>query len=78
MLTTIVLAALLQVPSPAQELAPGIQYDPAIPTLTEIVGHDFREEITPPEASELPSVYRVHDASIHERCPARAGEVSVD
>ena len=47
------LAVLLLVPiaapASAQELVPGTRYDPAIPTLTEVVGHDFGEEITPPE-----------------------------
>lgn len=38
----------LQVAAPAQELAPGTTYDPEIPTLDQIVGHDFREEITAP------------------------------
>src|SRR5690606_21007684 len=45
---TLALFALLQVPAPAQELAPGTRYDPAIPTLQQVVGHDFREEITAP------------------------------
>ena len=65
MLTTIVLAALLQVPSPTQDLAPGVQYDPAIPTLADVVGHDFREEITPPDA-----VIRYMEA-LHEAAPDR-------
>jgi hypothetical protein len=47
---TFALAVLLQVPPPAQALAPGTTYDPAIPTLEQVVGHDFREEITPPDA----------------------------
>ncbi len=47
---SLALLALLQVPAPTQELAPGTTYDPAIPTLEEVVGHDFREEITPPDA----------------------------
>jgi hypothetical protein len=33
----------------AQEFVPGTSYDPAIPTLAEVAGHDFREAITPPE-----------------------------
>lgn len=49
MLTALALAALMQVPAPTQDLAPGTSYDPAIPTLEEVVGHSFREEITPPE-----------------------------
>ena len=50
MLGTLVLAALMQLPAPTQELAPGTRYDPAIPTLTEVVGHDFRDEVTHPDA----------------------------
>ncbi len=49
MLGTLVLAAIMQVPAPTQELAPGTRYDPAIPTLTEVVGHDFRDEVTHPD-----------------------------
>jgi hypothetical protein len=49
MLGTLLLAALVQLPAPAQELAPGTRYDPAIPTLTDVVGHDIREEITAPD-----------------------------
>ncbi|KPJ82802.1 MAG: hypothetical protein AMS19_06675 [Gemmatimonas sp. SG8_23] len=49
MLGPLLLAALVQVPAPAQELAPGTRYDPAIPTLASVVGHDVREEITPPD-----------------------------
>jgi hypothetical protein len=49
MLGTLALATLLQVPAPTQELAPGTRYDPAIPTLEEVVGHDVREEITAPD-----------------------------
>ena len=48
MLGTLSLVALLQV-APTQELAPGARYDPAIPTLEEVVGHGFREEITAPD-----------------------------
>jgi len=49
MLGTLALLATLQVPAPTQELAPGTQYDPDIPTLQQVVGHDFREEVTPPD-----------------------------
>jgi hypothetical protein len=49
MLGTLALLATLQVPAPIQELMPGTQYDPAIPTLQQVVGHDFREEVTPPD-----------------------------
>jgi hypothetical protein len=47
--TLLLLAALVQVPAPTQELAPGTQYDPSIPTLEDVVGHDFRAEITAPD-----------------------------
>jgi hypothetical protein len=43
------LATAIQLSAQVQELAPGTQYDPSIPTLEDIVGHDFREEITPPD-----------------------------
>ncbi|MDH5588973.1 MAG: M14 family zinc carboxypeptidase [Gemmatimonadota bacterium] len=48
MLGTLVIAALFQVPA-SQELSPGTDYDPAIPTLEQVVGHDFQERITPPD-----------------------------
>ena len=49
MLGTLALLATLQIPAPTQELMPGTQYDPDIPTLQQVVGHDFREEVTPPD-----------------------------
>lgn len=43
------LAALLaQDPPFTETLAPGTEYDPAIPTLVQVAGHDFDEEITSP------------------------------
>ncbi len=49
MLTPLLLACLLQVPQSTQELSPGTRYDPSIPTLEQVAGHDFREEVTPPD-----------------------------
>lgn len=49
MLGSILFAALLQVPTPDQEFVPGTTYDPAIPTLEAVVGHDFGEEVTHPD-----------------------------
>lgn len=49
MLTALALAATLQVPPTTGELAPGVEYDPSVPTLQEVVGHGFRDEITPPD-----------------------------
>lgn len=49
MIGSLLFAVLVQVPAPTQELAPGTQYDPSIPTLEDVVGHDFREEITAPD-----------------------------
>jgi hypothetical protein len=43
---TLVVAVLLAAP---QELVPGTSYDPAIPTLTDVAGHDFGDEITSPD-----------------------------
>ncbi len=48
MLSTLALAAVLQTPAQPQELAPGTRYDPNIPTLEQVVGHDFGEVVTPP------------------------------
>lgn len=31
------------------DLVPGVRYDPNVPTLVQVVGHDFGEEITAPE-----------------------------
>ncbi|WP_419950050.1 M14 family zinc carboxypeptidase [Candidatus Palauibacter sp.] len=49
MLSTLALAAAIQLPAQAQELAPGTRYDPDIPTLEEVAGHGFREVVTPPD-----------------------------
>ncbi|NNL29584.1 MAG: carboxypeptidase, partial [Gemmatimonadetes bacterium] len=49
MLGSLLFAALIQVPTPDQEFVPGTQYDPGIPTLEEVVGHDFGEEVTHPD-----------------------------
>ena len=49
MLSTLALATVIQVSPQVQELAPGTVYDPAIPTLEEVVGHDFGEVVTPPD-----------------------------
>ena len=49
MLNALALVALIQVPAPTQDLAPGTRYDAAIPTLEQVAGHDFREEVTPPD-----------------------------
>ncbi len=48
MLTALLAALTFQIPA-TQTLAPGTRYDPEIPTLAEVVGHDFVEEITHPE-----------------------------
>ena len=48
MIARLALAAVVQLAPQSQELAPGTTYDPAIPTLEEVVGHAVREEITPP------------------------------
>jgi len=49
MLRTLALVAALALPVQAQELAPGTRYDASIPTLRSVVGHDFGEEVTPPD-----------------------------
>src|SRR3989304_5008165 len=45
--TALALAAALHTPL---ELAPGVRYDPKIPTLKQVLGHDVGEEITSPQA----------------------------
>ena len=49
MLTPILIASLLLTPQGAQELSPGTRYDASIPTLEQVAGHDFGEEVTPPD-----------------------------
>ncbi len=48
MITAFALAAALHAPVQTPELAPGTRYDPDIPTLEQVVGHDFGEVVTPP------------------------------
>jgi hypothetical protein len=48
MLAALTLAAALAVPSPVD---PGTRYDPRIPTLKSVTGHDLGEEITNPTTS---------------------------
>jgi hypothetical protein len=48
MLTAVLAALAFQVP-PTEPLAPGTRYDPEIPTLEEVAGHGFVDEITPPD-----------------------------
>jgi hypothetical protein len=50
MLATWLLA--LQIAASVPELAPGARYDPAIPTINAVLGHDYGEKITTPE--EIP------------------------
>ena len=54
MLATIAITALLQLPGPQApaspgEFVPGTTYDPAIPTLESVVGHEVWEVVTPPD-----------------------------
>jgi len=48
MLLPLFFALTLQTGDFVQELSPGTTYDPAIPSLVEVAGHDFDEEVTPP------------------------------
>src|SRR5512136_2919123 len=52
MLLTLMTMLFSQAPVPAnlqQALTPAAQYDDRIPTLKQVTGHAFGEEITPPE-----------------------------
>ena len=48
MITALALAAAVHAPVQTPDLAPGTRYDPDIPTLEQVAGHDFGEAITPP------------------------------
>ena len=48
MIATLALVAALQAAPALPPLAPDTRYDPSIPTLEQVAGHHFREEITPP------------------------------
>ena len=71
MLAAFALAALLQaqplpqVPARDQPLAPGVRYDPSIPTLEQVVGHGFRDRVTPPD-----QIVRYFEA-LHDAAPER-------
>ncbi len=72
MLAALALAAVVQLQAPLaqtpgrdQPLAPGTRYDPAVPTLEQVVGHGFRERITTPE-----QIVRYFEA-LHEAAPER-------
>lgn len=64
MIVPLLLAAVFQLPA-SQELAPGTRYDPSIPTVEQVVGHDVREAITPPA-----DVIRYFEA-LHAAAPDR-------
>ncbi len=49
MLSTLALATIVQVSPQVQDLVPGTRYDPDIPTLEQVVGHDFGDVVTHPD-----------------------------
>ena len=49
MFAPLVALALVQLSTGMQQLSPGTRYDASIPTLEQVAGHDFQEEITPPD-----------------------------
>jgi hypothetical protein len=57
--------ALQMTAAPVPELAPGAKYDPKIPTITHVLGHDSGEVITPPE--EIATYLR----ALHQAAPDR-------
>ena len=65
MVGPILFATLIQVPAPAQELLTAPKYDESVPTLEEVVGHGFREEITHPD--EIATYFR----ALAEAVPGR-------
>ena len=56
MVGPLLFATLMQVPAPTQEILTAPSYDESIPTLEEVVGHGFREEITHPD--EIATYFR--------------------
>jgi hypothetical protein len=61
----VVIGVASAVPVGAQELWPGATYDPAIPTLKQVLGHDFGEEISSPEE------IAIYLRALHEAAPDR-------
>ena len=62
----LLLALALQTTSAAPlELAPGSRYDPRIPTIAQVLGHDYGEKITTPE--EIPIYLRALAQSAPDR-----------
>jgi hypothetical protein len=59
------LLALQVAAAPAAELAPGAAYDPKIPTIKQVLGHEYGEKITAPE--EIPIYLR----ALHQAAPDR-------
>ncbi len=48
------------------ELVPGARYDPQVPTLVEVVGHDFGEEIS--SSSQIEDYLQALAGAVPERC----------
>lgn len=65
MLSALAVAVLIQTPDLTRELAPDTRYDPSIPTLVDVAGHDFGEAVTTPD-----DVIRYMDA-LSEAAPGR-------
>jgi hypothetical protein len=59
------IVALQLTAAPAPELAPGAKYDPKIPTIKQVLGHDSGETITPPD--EIATYLR----ALHQAAPDR-------
>ena len=64
MLVPFILALQINAAAPP-ELAPGAKYDPTIPTITKVLGHESGEVITPPE--EIATYLR----ALHQAAPDR-------
>ena len=65
LLVTFLIAQAAAGPQARAELAPGTTYDPAIPTLAAVVGHDIGDEISTPE--EIAAYLRALAAAAPER-----------
>ncbi|MEM7414153.1 MAG: M14 family zinc carboxypeptidase [Gemmatimonadota bacterium] len=65
MIAPLLLASLMQVPAPTQELVPGTQYDPSVPTFEQVVGYGPREDI--PHPADLTRYFRALAEAAPER-----------
>src|SRR5258706_13559326 len=65
MLHALILALQVAAAAPVLELAPGATYDASIPTIKQVLGHDYGERITTPE--DIPIYLRALNQAAPDR-----------